>query len=238
MNKIKLHWYTGEKNFGDMLTPILFKFLGIDFIPARRFEKGKLLAIGSIIYAARENDILWGTGTMRDKYFQATPGMKVLAVRGPKTRSKIKGCDVPEIYGDPAILLPDYYKPKQLPIHAVGFIPHYIDQNHPDLIGDKNAFIIDVKQDPFKTIDEICSCKLIVSSSLHGIIVAEAYGIPAVWIKLSDKLIGGNFKFNDYFLGSGREEREPDSIKGDWHEIPKPKYEKEKLLNALKQWIN
>lgn len=235
MKTIPTYWYTGERNFGDMLTPIILKGLGIPFKPARRGARSKLLAVGSIIYAARDRDVLWGTGTMRDKDFKATTGMKVLAVRGPKTREKIKGCEVPKIYGDPAILLPEIYTPKKLPRHEVGFIPHYVDQKSPDLLRNPDRFIIDVKQDPLKTIDEICSCDLIVSSSLHGIIVAEAYGIPAVWIKLSDKLIGGNFKFNDYFLGSGREEREPDMI-GDWHVIPTPKYEKEKLINALKQW--
>jgi pyruvyltransferase len=232
MKPIKVYWYNGEVNFGDMLTPIILNGLGIPFKQVKRGARSKLLAVGSIIYAARDNDVLWGTGTMRDKDFQATPGMKVLAVRGPKTREKIKGCFVPEIYGDPAILLPEIYTPKKLPRHEVGFIPHYVDKKHPDLLRNPDRFIIDVQQDPFKTIDEICSCDLIVSSSLHGIIVAEAYGIPAVWIKLSDKLIGGSFKFNDYFLGSGREERNPDQI-GDWHVIPKPVYEKEKLKQAL-----
>jgi pyruvyltransferase len=178
---------------------------------------------------------------MRDKIFEAPKGMKVLAVRGPKTREKIKGCEVPEVYGDPAILLPDFYKPNKLSHHKVGFVPHYVDQlemiKYKKLY--KDFFLIDVRQDALKTIDEICSCDLIVSSSLHGIIVAEAYGIPAVWIKLSDKLIGGNFKFNDYFLGSGRRAREPDTANyKTWNVLPKPIYEKDKLLKSLKTWIN
>ena len=114
-------------------------------------------------------------------------------------------------------------------------MPHYVNQNHPELIKDKNRFIIDVKQDPLKTIDEICSCDMIVSSSLHGIIIAEAYGIDAVWIKLSDKIIGGRFKFNDYFLGSGRCEQSPSSIKE--LKYYKAKISKDKLLNALIKWI-
>jgi len=236
MKDIKLHWYDGERNFGDMLSPILFNGLGIEYKKAKINDSGKLLAIGSIIYASRENDVLWGTGTMRDKDFIAPKGLKVLAVRGPKTREKIKGVNVPEIYGDPAILIPDIYKPKNIERHEIGFIPHYVDQNNPELIKDKNRFIIDVKQDPLKTIDEICSCDMIVSSSLHGIIIAEAYGIDAVWIKLSDKLIGGSFKFNDYFLGSGREEQIASKI-DNLKVLPKPKYEKDKLLNALIEWI-
>lgn len=35
-------------------------------------------------------------------------------------------------------------------------------------------------------IDEVCSCKAIFSSSLHGIVLAQAYGIPAQWIQVTD----------------------------------------------------
>ncbi len=236
---IKAYWYDKEKNFGDMLTPVVLSGLGIEFRKAERNETGKLLAIGSIIYAAREKDTLWGTGTMRDVVFNAPAGLNVIAVRGPKTRERIRGCEVPETYGDPAIILPRIYTPKTLTRHKIGYVPHYVDQDTDYILKKKEEgeFIIDVKQDPMKTIDEICSCDKIVSSSLHGIIVAEAYGIPAAWIKLSDKLIGGNFKFNDYFLGSGREEREPDGIDGNINIIPGPKYEIEKLINSIKSWI-
>jgi pyruvyltransferase len=232
---IKVYWHNKERNFGDMLSPIILKGLGIDCEFADKNIDGKLLAVGSIFYAARRNDIVWGSGLIADRPFDALPGMKFLAVRGPLTRDRIFGGDVPKVYGDPAILLPEIYTPKILPKREFGFVPHYVDFDSPDLRRNKERFIIDVRQDPFKTIDEICSCKLIVSSSLHGIIVAEAYGIPAVWIKLSDKLIGGSFKFNDYFIGSGREARSPDQI-GDWHVIPPPKYEKEKLIKAIKDY--
>jgi pyruvyltransferase len=234
MKKIKLHWYDGERNFGDMLAPLVFNGLKIPFEKARRNDTGKLLAIGSIIYAARPNDVLWGTGTMRDRDFIAPAGLKVLAVRGPMTREKIKSCVVPEVYGDPAIFMPDIYRPKKLGRHLVGMVPHYMDLADARL---KGKYVIDVRQDPLKTIDEICACDLIVSSSLHGIIVAEAYGIPAIWVKLSDKLIGGDFKFNDYFLGSGRPKQKPCTVSGKMRILPKPVYNKEKLLNALMVWI-
>ena len=54
-------------------------------------------------------------------------------------------------------------------------------------------------------IDEICSCNYIISSSLHGLILADAYGIPNLWISVSDKVKGVDCKFADYFSGVGRE---------------------------------
>lgn len=45
---------------------------------------------------------------------------------------------------------------------------------------------------------------MVNSSLLHGIILAEAYGIPAIYLK--DNKINQDFKFNDYYCGTGRSE--------------------------------
>lgn len=51
-----------------------------------------------------------------------------------------------------------------------------------------------------EVLDQICSCEYIASSSLHGLIMSEAYDIPNLWIELSGKLMGGHFKFHDFFF--------------------------------------
>lgn len=65
-------------------------------------------------------------------------------------------------------------------------------------------FIIDPTQYWKVVIDQIYSCQSILSSSLHGLICADAYNIPNLWLK--QKLNEGDFKFLDYFASQGREE--------------------------------
>jgi hypothetical protein len=58
-------------------------------------------------------------------------------------------------------------------------------------------------------VEAITACHAILSSSLHGLIVAEAYGVPAAWMTITDKVKGGGFKFCDYYLATGREPPQP-----------------------------
>ena len=45
---------------------------------------------------------------------------------------------------------------------------------------------------------ELAACASIVTTSLHGLVTADSFGIPAVWTVLEPALSGGDFKFRDY----------------------------------------
>lgn len=108
--------------------------------------------------------------------------MDIRSVRGPLTKAALIGCgyNCPEVYGDPAVLMPLIYKPNIEKTNDVGVILHF----HQNMEIPSNLKNINIKTKDYQSfVDELCSCKKIISSSLHGIILAEAYGIPAVFIK-------------------------------------------------------
>jgi pyruvyltransferase len=207
---IKLFWHK-TRNFGDALSPDLVGFVSgkeVEFAPK---EEQKTLAVGSIIHSAKSGDIVWGSGSLRPVPIDGT-GIRYLSVRGKLTKSLISNAEVPDVFGDPALLLPLYYDNKVEVTHDIGLVPHYVDyETCREIAGEypQGTKIINVLRPWREVVDEIRSCRSIVSSSLHGIIVSEAYGIPATWAVWSDRLIGGRWKFDDYFSGTGRAGIEP-----------------------------
>jgi pyruvyltransferase len=65
--------------------------------------------------------------------------------------------------------------------------------------------LIDLASGDVETVTrEIMSCKRIISSSLHGLVIADAYGIPNAWLgsdgrEGGSRPNGGEYKFYDYF---------------------------------------
>ena len=208
MNKPLLtFWKDNEDNVGDHLTPAIVEhLLKRRVVLAAKTDTAKLLAVGSILGFLREDDVVWGTGCIKPRVILSPRGAKFLAVRGPLTREQVQDADVPSVYGDPGLLLPLVYNPVVEKAHKFGIIPHYVDEGQ--FLSSKE-FIISVRQPWHSFVRELLSCDMIISSSLHGLVLAEAYGIPVVWAKYSDKIIGGTFKFFDYLLGTGRKIQQP-----------------------------
>lgn len=216
----KVLWDVNEKNFGDILTPFILEALTDKKIV--RIQKSQYylhehyFVIGSILQRATKFTKVWGSGFIDENCQCIQAPLHVYAVRGPKSREKLlnAGVQCPEIYGDPALLLPKIYFPKKIEKkYKLGIIPHYIDKKISWLDKIKNneeIKVIDIQVDnPISFIDELLSCEKIASSSLHGIITADAYGIPSVWLEFSENVKGNGFKFIDYFLSVGRKDKKP-----------------------------
>jgi pyruvyltransferase len=208
-------YYCDTPNWGDALSPILCSKLSGKPVKKMLWKhQNRFLAIGSILENANARAQIWGSGFIwPDGKLDEAPGA-VHAVRGPQTRAKLRamGIDCPEVYGDPALLFPYFYDPVIEKKYEVGVIPHFSDKNTDwikNLPQDRFVRIIDVEGGIEEFVREVKSCELILSSSLHGLICADAYGVPNMWVKLSNILYGGNFKFRDYYESVGRETPEP-----------------------------
>lgn len=195
MKEIKLWWSDTPRpgNFGDILSPLILKMIYSDTTITRvpKTYSGKFICIGSTARFIKPNDIVWGTGIMRDSD-PIEKNAKYLAVRGPLTGKKVN-CNV---YGDPGLLCSYFWPMNSFVKKPLGIIPHYIDYQQEDTGAHDQIKLLN--KNPIEVMKEIVGYNSIISSSLHGIIVAHSYGIPAGWWQPSDKLDGDGSKFEDY----------------------------------------
>lgn len=178
-NLFKLRWKE--------LTSILFPF------------ESNIIAVGSVLSFGNRKSQIWGSGFMNgtDEF----NGGKVLALRGIYSNEKLikMGYKGTSIFGDPAILISLLIEPSRTKHYKIGLIPHWTETEFFVSQYSDKCKIIDLRtNDIKKVIYDITACEYILSTSLHGIIVSHAYGIPALWIKKNDINTDG-IKFNDYF---------------------------------------
>jgi hypothetical protein len=100
------------------------------------------------------------------------------------------------VLGDPVLLVTDWVRQWGAK-YDLGIVPHWSDTELRKRFN--YGFYIDVSKPPEEVVAKIAKCKRIISSSLHGIVVADAYGIPRQAELFPDaKKEGGDFKFRDY----------------------------------------
>ncbi len=193
-----------SNNVGDSITHWLIKKItgSPPIFVERDSYHSHIVACGSILNWANRNSIVWGAGIANKNDIINTPHL-VTAVRGPRSAARLAECTDfrIELFGDPALLLPLFYNPNIEVKYAIGIIPHYVDQeivydsnltNHPEIK------IIDVFSSVTKFVDDVKSCDAIFSSSLHGLIIAHAYGKPARWFEAGNRIGGDQTKYFDY----------------------------------------
>jgi pyruvyltransferase len=216
-----------DKNLGDGINPIIFNELckGFTFKDISKMPQDSdipcILGIGSILSWNKDinslNQIICGSGFIHENKVPQKP-LKIISVRGVMTRDKFldAGIDCPPIYGDLALLLRFIIPPVSCKKkYSFGIIPHYVDKDQPFILEASNNpdwKVIDINQahTPENFVKEIHECDCILSSTLHGIIVCDSYGIPAHHISLSNKVIGGDWKFRDYYTSVKRKYKQID----------------------------
>lgn len=165
--------------------------------------------IGSHIGSIRSsNTKIFGSGFIRRVDRLRVEVDEICAVRGPLTAEKLRDhLDVKSVpIGDAALLVPLLYRPPVEKKYRLGVIAHFREQRVPVFDGierDPAVLMIDITDTIEGFCDKVSSCETIVSSSLHGAILAHAYGIPASIVSLSDLPRGDGMKFLDYLSSVG-----------------------------------
>ena len=204
---IPTYWWPDIPNAGDLLTgPLLnyFANLSVKWAPVR---DARLVCTGSVlehIPPGWAGHVL-GSGRLLEDSPLNLGGATVHAVRGPLSARGIKGDFA---LGDPGLLADEM---ADIPTRDVelGVVPHWSDTDlaHRWLFEQYSPVVISAWQDPLKFVSAIGRCKKIVSSSLHGIILADAFGIPrrteACPRFSQDPREGAFFKFKDYNASVG-----------------------------------
>ncbi|WP_246264570.1 polysaccharide pyruvyl transferase family protein [Aromatoleum toluvorans] len=203
------HWRPadGSVNFGDHLSQVVVaRVLGRRGLTLddQVGHSARLLAIGSILHFASHGDVVWGSGVngkVPESAFTAAR-LDIRAVRGPLTEEflRSRGHRVPMVYGDPALLVPylfaDRFRATAEKAHV--FVPNLHDlalvAGEPGVVSPLAGWNA--------VVAEILKARLVLASSLHGLIIAEAFGIPARYVRLSET--ENLFKYRDYYYGTGR----------------------------------
>jgi pyruvyltransferase len=198
-------------NFGDRLAGVVCEaMLALQGLtPSSPSVRPRhLWSVGSVVHFARGRDVIWGSGVNgKDLNAGVSPLLDVRAVRGPLTQRWLteRGIAECEVFGDPALLLPQLM-PELIELRNSGrrvealVVPHLTDR----LRVSTPLPILDVFSPWLTCICRIITADFVISSSLHGIIVAEAFGVPARLLRLSEH--EPLFKYQDYFESTSRSE--------------------------------
>lgn len=194
-----LFWHIGRPNFGDDINPSFMQRLSgkpVRFAADR--SKPHLLGAGSILASATTSSIVVGSGYLKAESGPLPKQATVISVRGLRSL-ELAAIDDHVLLGDPLVLVDTLLDKPIAKKHSTGLVAHVLNVKQMKAKYGRHVHIISPAQRPWDVVEEIASCERIVSQSLHGLIVADAIGIPNLWWAPSESMAGGRFKFEDYF---------------------------------------
>ncbi|MGA0838999.1 MAG: polysaccharide pyruvyl transferase family protein [Pseudomonadales bacterium] len=209
---IGLYWSRSKPNFGDALAPLIVARISGRPVRWAPLWRADLVALGSLLGRLRERwwqprVHVWGAGFIEPVVPHATRHL-IHATRGPLT-ARALGLDPASVpLGDPGLLADQLMPVLRVQPRRRGtvVVPHYRDRGHPllsTLAARPGLRVLDVFQPPLELLEAIRGADCVLSTSLHGLIAADALGVPNAWVTLGDQLRGGHFKFLDYYAAFG-----------------------------------
>lgn len=203
---VKAYWWKEVPNFGDALAPLLLeRFSDVENVKWDTISRASVASIGSIL---EHIPPLWdgfiiGSGKLMEfsRLHLHTQTAKILALRGPLSARGVRGNFA---LGDPGLLANELVGP-QKKLWDLGIVPHWQDKElaarFQQLVKEPfTVKVISPADDPLTVLRQIGACRRIVTSSLHGMIVADAFGGIPRRVEICPAMFrdGGDFKFRDY----------------------------------------
>lgn len=222
MKPLALFWARGKgsqgglQNAGDWYSPLICGHLSQRTIVYAPPYSCDLVAVGSLLHRLAKSHRLhrlglhrrlhiWGTGSLRAED-RLAGSHHAHAVRGELTRHRVRADGQDTVLGDPGLLADRLITPASK-TSALGVIPHMVDRHAPAVLEfvdrTPGATLIDICWPVPRVLASITACERILSSSLHGLIFADAFGIPNQWFRGSDRILGDRHKFDDYYSAFG-----------------------------------
>lgn len=209
---IRLHWARSKPNFGDWLSPQIVECVSGRPVKYAKIDQCDLVAIGSLLQRVRNRFWtrpvhIWGAG-----FIEQGKGVKtrhhIHAVRGPASLARLGKTREGVAFGDPGLLADRLLDGTVIAKrHRLSVIAHYKDKTSEGLKrfcqSNPDVNVIDVFSDTNTVLREIAASHCVVSSAMHGLIASDAMGVPNCRVVFSGDLRGGEFKFDDYYKGTG-----------------------------------
>lgn len=212
-------------NFGDELTlPIFERLFDVEAIPVP-MHRAELIATGSLLdahsratwrrklvnmaFSVRTPLNIWGSGfMMEDTNCQWLRPTIIHSVRGELSKARLSFSGPT---GDPGILAARLLDKRPIRDKEVALVPHFFDQEVAERLTLPPSWkVVHPDGDVLDVVSRIASADMVVSSSLHGLIVADAFGLPAVWARSTNDLFGNShFKFYDHASARQKEFNDP-----------------------------
>jgi len=204
--QVAVYWYDRGVNFGDLITPYLFKKYGLNPLWVKP-AFANVLSTGSILEHVKTpySGLVWGSGFIDDEIpLPMFESANVQAVRGKLTLKKLGASGSTVVLGDPGLLCSQFVSLPKVKKWKVGVVPHFVDAESEVIENLKNKHggqlcVVDVMRAPELVWNDLANCEVILSSSLHGLVCSDSLEIPTCWITLSDNVVGAGYKFRDYY---------------------------------------
>lgn len=214
-----LRFFSEKRNFGDALNVDLMRWLGVSHVQATE-DSANLVCIGSLLDEFLVTDWqrlryvrelhVFGSGFMYPKESTSEQFNRPVVIHGLRGKLSLSRCEEicgrqlsDVVLGDPGLLVSDIFPLEREKVHDVGVICHYNDIHAEALsnlrLDGLKVVMIDVHIPTVEFARLVAGCRFVLSSALHGLICADAYGVPNRHVLLSGRVEGGEYKFRDYY---------------------------------------